>query len=60
MLRIWDDKGSLDEARGPLEEMLEDGTIRPLIAQSFPFERAADAHRLIAERGNVGKVVLVP
>jgi NADPH:quinone reductase-like Zn-dependent oxidoreductase len=60
MLRIWDDKGSLDEARDPLEQMLADGTIRPLIAQSFPFERAADAHRLIAERGNVGKVVLVP
>jgi NADPH:quinone reductase-like Zn-dependent oxidoreductase len=60
MLRLWDDKGSLDEAREPLEEMLEDGTIRPLVAQSFPFERAADAHRLIAERGNVGKVVLVP
>jgi NADPH:quinone reductase-like Zn-dependent oxidoreductase len=25
-----------------------------------PFDRAADAHRLIAERRNVGKVVLVP
>jgi NADPH:quinone reductase-like Zn-dependent oxidoreductase len=60
MLRLWDDKGSLDEAREPLTEMLEDGTIRPLVAQSFPFERAAEAHRLIAERGNVGKVVLVP
>lgn len=60
MLRIWDDKGSLDEAREPLEEMLRDGTIRPLVAQSFPFERAPEAHRMLAERGNVGKVVLVP
>jgi NADPH:quinone reductase-like Zn-dependent oxidoreductase len=59
MLRLFDEKG-LDEARGPLEGMLADGTIRPLIAQTFPFDRAADAHRLIAERGNVGKVVLVP
>jgi NADPH:quinone reductase-like Zn-dependent oxidoreductase len=60
MLRLWDDKGSLDEATAPIREMLEDGTIRPLVAQTFPFERAPDAHRLIAERGNVGKVVLVP
>jgi NADPH:quinone reductase-like Zn-dependent oxidoreductase len=38
--------------------MLADGTIRPLIAQSFPFERAADAHRL-SEEGHVrGKLVL--
>jgi NADPH:quinone reductase-like Zn-dependent oxidoreductase len=60
MLRLWDDKGTMDEWVEPLRELLEDGTIRPLVAQSFPFERAADAHRLIAERGNVGKVVLVP
>ena len=60
MLRLWDDKGSLDEWIGPLREMLADGTIRPLVAQSFPFDRAPEAHRLIAERGNVGKVVLVP
>ena len=32
----------------------------PVVAESFPFERAADAHRFIHERRNVGKVVLVP
>ena len=40
--------------------MLADGTIKPVVAQAFPFDRAADAHRLISERRNVGKVVLVP
>ena len=40
--------------------MLDDGTIVPVVAESFPFDRAADAHRFIAERRNVGKVVLVP
>ena len=32
----------------------------PVVAEAFPFDRAADAHRYIAERRNVGKVVLVP
>ena len=39
--------------------LIEDGTIRPVIDATFPFEQAADAHRRIAERKNIGKVVLV-
>jgi NADPH:quinone reductase-like Zn-dependent oxidoreductase len=27
---------------------------------SFPFERAAEAHRFVQDRKNVGKVVLTP
>jgi NADPH:quinone reductase-like Zn-dependent oxidoreductase len=30
------------------------------VAEAFSFDRAADAHRFIHERRNVGKVVLVP
>jgi NADPH:quinone reductase-like Zn-dependent oxidoreductase len=44
----------------PLASGLEDGTFTPVVAESFPFDRAADAHRFIAERKNIGKVVLVP
>jgi NADPH:quinone reductase-like Zn-dependent oxidoreductase len=29
-----------------------------VVAQGFPLERVADAHRFMAERKNVGKVVL--
>jgi len=39
---------------------LEKGELQPVVAEVFPFDRAADAHRFIAERRNVGKVVLVP
>ena len=38
--------------------MLGDGALRPVVAQSFPLERGGDAHRYMAERRNVGKVVL--
>jgi NADPH:quinone reductase-like Zn-dependent oxidoreductase len=41
-------------------ELLADGTIKPVVAEAFPFDRAGDAHRFIADRKNIGKVVLVP
>lgn len=60
MLRLWDDRGSLDPWLEPLQALVDDGTVAPVVSDVVPFERAADAHRLIAERRNVGKVVLVP
>ena len=36
------------------------GDLEPIVAQSFPFDRAGEAHTFIAERRNIGKVVLVP
>jgi NADPH:quinone reductase-like Zn-dependent oxidoreductase len=58
MLRLWDAKGSFEEYLTPLREWVEGGRLRPLVADAFPLERAADAHRVLAERRNVGKVVL--
>lgn len=58
MLRLWDDRGSFDEFIQPLQEWLANDTVRPVVAQAFPLERGADAHRYIHERRNVGKVVL--
>ena len=43
-----------------LYELMDNGTIRPVVAQTFPFERAPEAHRFITERRNIGKVVLTP
>jgi NADPH:quinone reductase-like Zn-dependent oxidoreductase len=60
MLRLWDDRGSLAPWITPLQELLATGAIRPVVFEAVPFERAADAHRIIQERRNVGKVVLVP
>ena len=59
MLKWWDDEG-LDRALEPLEEGLADGAFEPVVAEAFPFEQAPDAHRFIAERKNIGKVVLTP
>ncbi|RHW23387.1 oxidoreductase [Nocardioides immobilis] len=60
MLALWDDAGTLEPWITPLRELIADGTVQPVVAEAFSFERAGDAHRMIAERRNVGKVVLVP
>ena len=58
MLRLWDSRGNLDEFVEPLSQWAAQGLIRPVIDESFPLERAADAHRRLQDRENVGKVVL--
>ncbi len=60
MLRLWDDRGTLQPWTDPLGALLEDGTIRPFVSDVVPFDQAPEAHRIIAARRNVGKVVLVP
>ena len=41
-----------------LDAMIAEGTVRPIVGARFPLDRAADAMRLIEERGALGKVVL--
>jgi NADPH:quinone reductase-like Zn-dependent oxidoreductase len=58
MLRLWDARGSLDEFIEPLSQWIDQGLLRPVVAEAFPLERIGDAHRFVGERKNVGKVVL--
>ena len=60
MLRLWDDRGTLEPWVTPLAALIEDGTIEPVVSDAVPFDDAPEAHRIIAERRNVGKVVLTP
>jgi NADPH:quinone reductase len=39
--------------------LIADGSIRPVIGQTFPFEEAAAAHSLIEDRKAVGKTLLL-
>jgi NADPH:quinone reductase-like Zn-dependent oxidoreductase len=60
ILTLWDQTGSAARWRPALQELLSDGTIKPVVSKTFPFLQASDAHRFISERHNVGKVVLTP
>jgi len=55
---LWESKGNLGELTRPLAALLEARGIRPVVAEAFPLERGADAHRFVHARRNVGKVVL--
>jgi NADPH:quinone reductase-like Zn-dependent oxidoreductase len=60
MLRLWDDRGTLEPWIAPLSDVLSNGTAAPLVHAAVPFAEAPEAHRILAARENVGKVVLVP
>ena len=60
MLHWWDREGDLERVTEPLAAALEAGELEPVVAESFPFDRAGDAHRFLQDRRNIGKVVLVP
>src|SRR3954467_13233572 len=60
MLTLWDDRGTLEPWIAPLREMMDDGSLKPIVSDEVPFDRAADAHRILTDRRNIGKVVLVP
>ncbi len=57
---LW---GEVDLMMGEIRALLDlyrKGVVRPHVDSTFPFERAAEAHRRIQERKNVGKVLLLP
>jgi len=60
MLSLWKDRGTLGPWIEPLQEMLADGTVKPVVAGTFSFEEAGAAQTMIVERRNVGKVILTP
>lgn len=60
MLRLWDDRGTLQPWIGPLSTAIADGVADPVVHAAVPFAEAPEAHRILAARENVGKVVLVP
>ena len=55
---LWNERQRI----APLAEMifseLRAGRLKPVVARTFPLDRAADAHRYIQSRQNIGKVVL--
>jgi len=60
MLALWDDRGTLQPWIEPLSQAMSAGIVQPVVHAAVPFANAGEAHRILAARENVGKVVLVP
>jgi NADPH:quinone reductase-like Zn-dependent oxidoreductase len=57
---MWGETELIRHWMTELVELFERGVLTPVVAASFAFDRAADAHHYIQDRKNFGKVVLVP
>jgi NADPH:quinone reductase-like Zn-dependent oxidoreductase len=55
---LWDERRQMQSIMELLMTELRAGRLRPVVAKTFPLDRAADAHRFIQNRANIGKVVL--
>lgn len=55
---LWDERSRLGAAMTMVLEEVRARRLQPIVARTFPLERAADAHRFLQSRSNVGKVVL--
>jgi synaptic vesicle membrane protein VAT-1 len=55
---LWSERRQLQPLMEMLLSELDAGRLVPVVARTFPLERAGDAHRFIQNRSNIGKVVL--
>jgi NADPH:quinone reductase-like Zn-dependent oxidoreductase len=58
LAHLWDERRLLQTTMELLLTELRARRLQPIVARTFPLERAADAHRFIQNRGNIGKVIL--
>jgi D-arabinose 1-dehydrogenase-like Zn-dependent alcohol dehydrogenase len=63
IIKEWELHGVQSASRADLQEILQfmhETGIEPVIWKSRPLEQAAEAHRELANREVIGRVVLVP
>ena len=58
LAHLWSERRQLAVAMRQLLQDVAGGRLRPVVARTFPLEHAADAHRFVQSRSNIGKVVL--
>ena len=58
LAHLWDERGKLSAAMEFLLQEAGARRLQPVIARTFPLERAGDAHRFMQGRGNIGKIIL--
>jgi NADPH:quinone reductase-like Zn-dependent oxidoreductase len=60
LARLWPEIGRLRSVGSEVLRLWDEGVVQPEIQAELPFSDASEAHRLLGERRNIGKVILVP
>ncbi len=60
MGHLWDEADRVSDWVRKIVQLHGEGQIRPHVHAVLPFSRAAEAHQILHDRLNMGKVVLVP
>jgi NADPH:quinone reductase-like Zn-dependent oxidoreductase len=63
IIKEWELHGVESASRSELQEILQfmhETAIEPVIWKTYPLEQAAEAHRALANRDVIGRVLLVP
>jgi NADPH:quinone reductase-like Zn-dependent oxidoreductase len=58
LMEITSDPARLERAKKFVNEGLAEGSLKPLVAKTFPFEQIVEAHRYLESNQQVGKVVV--
>src|SRR4029077_6699008 len=58
MLEITGDPQRLERGKTFINEGLADGSLKPIIAKTFPLEEIVEAHRYLESNQQIGKVVV--
>lgn len=60
MGRMWDEKARLVGWLQTLVGLVDSGELRVTVHAEVPFDEAPEAHRILHDRENLGKVLLIP
>ncbi|HEY2158187.1 MAG TPA: zinc-binding dehydrogenase, partial [Isosphaeraceae bacterium] len=58
MTEITSDPARLERAKKFINEGLAEGSLKPIIAKSFPLDQIVEAHRYLESNQQIGKVVV--
>jgi NADPH:quinone reductase-like Zn-dependent oxidoreductase len=58
MMEITSDPARLEKAKAFVIEGLSDGSLKPIVAKTFPLDQIVEAHRYLESNQQIGKVVV--
>jgi NADPH:quinone reductase-like Zn-dependent oxidoreductase len=58
LAHLWEERAQLSAVMQLLLQEVSAGRLQPVVAKTFPLDRASEAHRYMQSRANIGKVVL--